>query len=46
MGVSQNWGYDVGGPRNKDYSIAGSILGSSHFGKLPHIYRGRIELPA
>ena len=25
------------GPHNKDYSILGSILGSPHFGKLPHI---------
>ena len=32
--VSQHWGYLVGGPHNKDYSIFGSILGSPYFGKL------------
>ena len=37
MGVSQNYGYLFGGPHNKDYSILGSILGSSYFGKLPYI---------
>ena len=35
--VSQNWGYLIGGPHNKDYSIWGSILGSPYFGKLPNI---------
>ena len=33
--VSQNQGYLIGGPYNKDYSILGSILGSPYFGKLP-----------
>ena len=32
--VSQNYGYLVGGPHNKDYSILGSILGPRYFGKL------------
>ena len=27
MGVSQNYGYLIGGPHNKDCSILGSILG-------------------
>ena len=36
IGFSQNWRYPLGGPHNKDYSILGSILGSPHFGKLPH----------
>ena len=35
MGVSQNYGYLVGGAHNKEYSILGSILGSPYFGKLP-----------
>ena len=26
----------MGGPYNKDYSILGSILGSSYLGKLPN----------
>ena len=33
--VSQNDGYLIGGPHNKDCSILGSILGSPYFGKLP-----------
>ena len=28
---------DIQGPSNKDYSILGSILGSSYFGKLPSV---------
>ena len=36
MGVSLNEGYHFGGPKNKDYSILGSILGSPYFGKLPY----------
>ena len=36
MGVSQNQGYLFGGPHNKDSNILGFILGSPHFGKLPH----------
>ena len=36
MGVSQNLGYQFGGPHNKDYSIFGSILGALYFGKLPY----------
>ena len=28
-----------GGPHNKDYSILGSILGFTYFGKLPYIER-------
>ena len=37
-----SWGFPkirgtiLGGPNNKDYSILGSILGSTYFGKLPH----------
>ena len=34
MGVSQNYGYLLGGPYNRDYSIWGSILGSPYLGKL------------
>ena len=26
----------LGGPKNKDYNISGSILGSPYFGKLPY----------
>ena len=33
--ISQNGGYLVGGPDNKDYSTFGSILGYLNFGKLP-----------
>ena len=36
MGVSQNYGYLLWGPHNKDYSILGSILGSPYLGKLPY----------
>ena len=36
MVVSQNEGYQFGGPNSKDYSILGSILGSPHFGKPPN----------
>ena len=36
MGGFQNYGYLVGGPYNKDYSILGSILGYPNFGKLPY----------
>ena len=36
MGVSQNWGYLLGVPHNKDYSILGYTLGSTYFGKLPY----------
>ena len=36
LGVSQNKGYLIGGPHNKDYIILGSILGSSYFGKPPY----------
>ena len=36
MSSSQNWGYLLGGPNNKDYSILESILGSPYFGKLPY----------
>ena len=37
MGVSQNYGYLLGGPNNKDYRILGSIwgpliLGNYHIG--------------
>ena len=32
VGISQNKGYLVGGPYNKDYSILGSILGSPILG--------------
>ena len=33
MGVSQNSGYLLEGPHNKNYSILGSILGSTILGK-------------
>ena len=36
MGVSQIWGYLLGGLYDKDYSILGSILGSPYFGKLSY----------
>ena len=32
MGGSQNQGYHFGGPRNKEYNILGSILGSPILG--------------
>ena len=32
-GVSHNQGFQVGGPHNKDYSILGSTLGPTYFGK-------------
>ena len=38
MGVSQNEGYLLRGPHNKDYSILGSILGFPYFEKLPHTH--------
>ena len=34
-GVSQNYGYPIGGPHSKVYNILGSILGFPDFGKLP-----------
>ena len=37
MGVSQNWGYLLGGPYNKEHRILESILGSPYFGKLPSL---------
>ena len=37
--VSQNDGYLIQGPHNKDCSILGSILGSPYFGKLPQSTR-------
>ena len=37
LGVSQNQGYLVGAPYNKDYSILGSTLGSLYVGKLPFL---------
>ena len=36
MGLSQNYGYHVGGPYNKDDYILGSILGTPYIGKLPY----------
>ena len=36
MGYSQNKGYPIGGPYNKDSSILGTIMGSSYLGKLPY----------
>ena len=36
MGGFLKLGYHFGGPHDKDYSILGSILGFSYFGKLPH----------
>ena len=41
MGVSQNLGYLIGGPYNKDYNILGSILGSPYFVKLPNRDTGK-----
>ena len=35
--VSQHKGYHFKGPHKKNYSILGSILGSSYFGKLPSL---------
>ena len=35
--VPQNQGYILGGPYHKDYSILGSILGSTNLWKLPFI---------
>ena len=32
MGLSQNQGYNSGGPYNEDYSILGSMLGSPIWG--------------
>ena len=37
MGVSQNWGYCLGGPYNQDDSIGVSLLGSPYLGKLPNM---------
>ena len=37
-GFPKNEGYHFGGPKNKDYSILGSLLGSPYSGKLPHEY--------
>ena len=39
-GVSQNVVYLFGGPYHKDLSILGSILGSSHLGKLSYYIQG------
>ena len=36
MGTSQNLGYIITGPYNKDYSILGFILESPYLGKLPN----------
>ena len=41
IGVSQNKWYFFKGPRNKDYSIWGSILGSPYFGKVPYAPEGQ-----
>ena len=41
--LDPKWGFPkirgtlIGGPRNKDYSILGSILGSPNFGNVPNI---------
>ena len=42
MGISQDKGCHFGGPHNKDYSILGSICGSSYCGKLTYrnYYKG------
>ena len=41
--ISQSKGYHFGDPHNEDYSILGSTLGYTNFGKLP--FRGlRVEL--
>ena len=37
VGVSESYGYLLGGPNHKDYNILGSILGSPYFGKLPSV---------
>ena len=34
-GFPQKLAYPYGGPYNKEYTIVGSILGSSHFVELP-----------
>ena len=48
MRVSKIGGTFLGRPRNTDYSILGSVLGSTHFGKLPYTrFRlQRVELRA
>ena len=38
MGDSPNWGYLLGGPHNKDYSILGSISGPPFLEKLPYYF--------
>ena len=38
-------GYVIGGPKNKDHSIWGSILGSPYFGKLPCTFNNAHEDP-
>ena len=35
-GFPKTKGYHFEGPKNKDYSILGSILGSPYLGKLPY----------
>ena len=40
MGVSQNSGYFLGGPWDKDDNILGSILGSPYLGNLPYVIYG------
>ena len=45
MGVSLNKGYLFGVPYSKDYSILGSILGSSYLGKLPYNTPHSYHLP-
>ena len=36
MGISQNYGYLFGGKKIRNYSIKGSILGSTYFGQLSY----------
>ena len=39
MGVSQNWGYLLGGPYYEDSNGLGSTLGSPYFGKATRYRR-------
>ena len=43
MELSQNNGYLLGCPQNKDDSILGSVLGYPYFGKLPFIVSQKLR---
>ena len=45
LGVSQNYGYLLGGPHNKDYSILRSILGSPYLGNYHLGFRTQGFIP-